>query len=181
MKILHPFVLAVAAVAAVVACAASSRTWAAPAHEHGVAQLDVAVEAQRVTLDLQVPLDSLLGFEHAPRTDAQRQRADAAIARLRAAGELFRIDSAAACTLDKVTLVSPTLGLGGKPGDKDAHADLDAHFEFACKAGARARHIEVGLFDAYPGLRRIELQVITSSGQMKARLQRPASRVALVR
>jgi hypothetical protein len=165
----------------VIASAVCAGARAAPAHEHGLARLDVAVEAARVTLDLQVPLDSLLGFEHAPRNDAERRRAEAAVARLRAAGELFRIDGAAGCELAKVTLVAPALGLGGAAGDKEGHADLDGRFEFACKAGARAGQIEVGLFEAFAGLRRIELQVATPKGQMKATLVRPASRVALVR
>lgn len=182
MKILStPFVVACRAFVALVASVVGPCAVAAPAHEHGIAHLDLAVEARRVTFDLQVPLDSLLGFERAPRTDAERQRSDAAIARLRAAGDLFRIDGAAACTLDRVTLVSPMLGLGGKPADKDAHADLEGRFEFACQSGARAGHVDVGLFEAFAGLRRIELQVVTPRGQMQARLQRPASRVALVR
>ena len=49
--------------------------WAAKAHQHGVARLDVAVEATRVTLYLDTPLDNLLGFERAPRTDAERKAA----------------------------------------------------------------------------------------------------------
>jgi hypothetical protein len=39
----------------------------------------------------------------------------------------------------------------------------------------------VGLFNAFPALRRIELQVATPRGQMRATLLRPASRVALPR
>ena len=64
-----------------------------------MAKLDVAVEPSRVTLELDTPLDNLLGFERAPRTDAERQQADAAVAKLKAAAGLFRIDNAAGCTL----------------------------------------------------------------------------------
>ncbi len=154
---------------------------AGKAHQHGMASLDVAVEVTRVTLDLETPLDNLFGFERAPRTDAERERVDAALAKLRAGAALFRIDPAAGCTLAKVTLVSPTLGLGGTASDKEGHADLDARFEFDCKAGNRAGFVEVGLFDAFAALKRIELQVVTPKGQLKATLVKPASRVALVR
>jgi hypothetical protein len=155
--------------------------WAGKPHQHGIAALDVAVEPGRVTVDLETPLDNLVGFERAPRTDAERERVDAALARLRAGAALFRIDPAAGCTLAKVTLVSPALGLGGTASDKEGHADLDARFEFDCKAGNRAGFVEVGLFDAFTALKRIELQVVTPKGQLKATLVKPASRVALVR
>ncbi len=158
---------------------------AAPAHQHGVAHLDVAVEPGRVTLDLDTPLDNLLGYERAPRTDAERQQASTAIARLKAADGLFRIDSAAGCTLAKVTLMSAALGLNGPggaaPADKGDHAELTGRFEFSCKAGQRAGFIEVGLFEAFAPMKRIELQLVSPKGQMKATLNRPASRVALVR
>lgn len=154
---------------------------AAPAHQHGVATLDVGVEPGRVTLDLDTPLDNLLGFERAPRTDAEREKAAAVVKQLQAAGGLFRIDSAAGCTLAKVTLTSAPLGLNGAPGEKEGHADLQGRFEFTCKAGNKAGFVEVGLFDAFASLKRIDLQVVTPRGQLKATLVKPASRVALVR
>jgi Protein of unknown function (DUF2796) len=156
---------------------------AGPAHQHGVALLDVAVEAGRVTLYLDTPLDNLLGFERAPRTDAERQQADAAVARLKDADRLFRIDGNAGCKLAKVTLTSAALGLNAPaaPAAKDEHADLEGRYEYTCTAGGRAGFVEVGLFEAFAQMKRIELQLASPKGQMKATLVRPASRVALVR
>lgn len=167
----------------------ASPAWAGKAHQHGVAQLDVVVEPTRVTLELDTPLDNLLGFERAPRTDAERAAVEKALAQLRAADQLFRIDGAAGCTLDKVHLQSPVLGLGApaaapapgaKPSPSD-HADLNARFEFTCKTGQRAGFVEVELFAAFAPMKRINLQLVLPRGQMKATLQRPATRVALVR
>ncbi len=160
---------------------------AGAAHEHGVARLDVAVDAGRVSIELDTPLDNLLGFERAPRTDAERDKVAAMLARLRAGDALFRIDAAAGCTLAKVDLVSAPLELGKAAAGAAAsaaasdHADLNAVFEFRCKNGARAGFVEVGLFDAFPALKRIELQVVTPRGQLKATLRKPASRVMLAR
>lgn len=163
--------------------AATGLAWAGKAHQHGVAQLDVAVEAARVTLELDTPLDSLLGFERAPRTDTERAVVDKALARLREADKLFRIDSAAGCTLAKVTLEAPVLGLGANAAApaKGEHADLNGRFEFNCKAGNLARFVEVELFEAFAPMKRIELQLVLPRGQMKASLARPATRVALAR
>jgi len=159
------------------ACAAGP---AEHAHVHGLARLDVAVEAKRITLQLDTPLDNLLGFERAPRTPAERRQAEAAIAQLKAAATLFRIDPAAGCTLAQVALTSAALKLG-TPDPADAtsgHADLDGSFEFACTAGAKAGYIDTTLF-AFPTLRQVEVQVAAPTGQFKCTLTRAASRIVL--
>ena len=167
--------------AAALLAAAPAR--AGKAHQHGLARLDIAVDASRVSIVLDTPLDNLLGFERAPRTDAERQQADAAVALLRDGGRLFRIDPATGCTLAKVELASAALKLGDAAAAPapEGHADLEARFDFDCKQGGRAASVEVGLFEAFKRLQRLDLQLATPRGQMKAVLQRPASRVALVR
>ena len=151
------------------------------AHEHGVARLDVAVDALRVSIELDTPLENLLGFERAPRTDAERDKANAAIAKLRLGETLFRIDAVAGCTLDKVELRSAPLQLGAAAASAGEHADLNGLYTFNCKAGAKAGFVEVGLFEAFAGFKRIDLQVATPKGQLKATLRRPSSRVVLAR
>lgn len=174
MKVLLTLALAAVAAAVMPATAAGSQ-----AHEHGVAQLDVVVEPERVVFDLDTPLDNVVGFERAPRTDAERERVKAVLARLRDAAALFRIDAAAGCTVSKVELLAPALQAGADA--KEAHAGLQGHYEFSCKTGSKAGFVELGLFEALATLRRIDLQVVTPRGQLKARLNKPATRVVLVR
>ncbi len=166
------------------------------AHVHGRGELNVAVDAQMVTIQLESPLDSLLGFERAPRTDAERKRVADAVARLRAADKLFRIDPAAQCTLKSVELESAALGLGkaatpaaqsaaeagGKHDhrgkDDDEHADIDMTAVFACTSAARARFVDVGLFEAFPRYKAIDAQVAAPGGQAKRTLTKAAPRLA---
>ena len=156
---------------------------AAPAHEHGVARLDVAVDAGRVVLMLDTPLDNLLGFEHAPRNDAETRAAAEVVARLRDGAGLFRVDPAGGCKLTTVELKSAALGLGAAAGSaaKEGHADLEGQFEFQCATGGRAGFVEVRLFEAFAGFKRIDLQVATPRGPMQATLRRPQPRVPLAR
>ncbi len=58
------------------------------AHEHGVAVLRVVSEGATLMIEFVSALDNLVGFEHAPRTDAQRTALRAAQARLRDAAAL---------------------------------------------------------------------------------------------
>ena len=151
-------------------------------HEHGVARLDVAVEGKRIVLQLESPLDNLVGYEHAPRNDAERQRADAVVAKLKDADQLFEIDGGAQCKLAKVTLQSAALGLeASAPPAAGEHGDLDGTYEFECRNAGRAGFIDVALFDVFPRLARIDVQAIAPKGQLKATLRRPSRRIALVR
>jgi hypothetical protein len=150
----------------------------AQAHVHGVARLDIAIEGPTVVIEMQSPLDNFVGFERAPRNDAEKKLADDAVAQLRAADQLFRIDPSANCKLGPVTLRSAALGLGqpeGAPGD--GHADLDATFAFNCTNASAAKFIDLGLFEGFKGLRQVEAQVAAPQGQFKRTLKRPANRL----
>jgi hypothetical protein len=160
--------------------AVASAALAGKPHDHGVARLDVAVEARGVSLLLEVPLDSLVGFEHEPRSDAERQQVDLALTRLRAGAALFRIDPAAGCAMKSMNLQSAALSLGGEK-IKDGHAEVECSYEFSCTNGGRAGFVEANLFEFFPRLQRVEVQTATRRGQMKASLVRPVTRVPLAR
>ena len=93
-----------------VACMAlaASAAHAGKAHEHGVVRLDVSVEGSRLTIDMVAALDNWLGFERAPRTDAERKAAAEVLARLRNPQQgtpLFAPDAAAQCQLVKAEVL----------------------------------------------------------------------------
>jgi Protein of unknown function (DUF2796) len=170
--------------ALVFACAGGTAWAAGKAHEHGVMKLDVAVEGNRVTIAMEAPLDNLLGFERAPRTDAERKAAADVLARLRSPDKgtpLFTLDAAAQCSLSKAEVLAPVLEPGAKPAAQGEHADLDATFEFSCLHPGELRSLDVGLFDAYKRTQRIDVQVAGPKGQSKVTLKRPARTVKLVR
>jgi hypothetical protein len=174
MKTSKHFAMAALLCSAVVAHAAGH------AHVHGVAKLDIAIEATKLTVQMESPLDNLLGFERAPRTDAERQQADALVAKLKAADGLFKIDPAAQCTLGTVDLASSALKLGKPDPSEEGHADIDATFEFSCADASKAAHIDVGLF-GFARMQRLDVQVATPKGQFKRDLSRPASRISLTK
>ena len=154
------------------------------AHTHGHAELDVAIDRQTITLHLSSPLDGIVGFERAPRTDAERKRVSEATTRLQAADRLFVPDPAAGCKLSQATLSSPVLGLGKAEGHDhghshtDKHHDIDVHIVFACTDAGKARFIDVKLFDAFKRIRSIDAQVASGNGQFKRRLRPDAARLA---
>ena len=184
-----------------VACMAlaASAAHAGKAHEHGVVRLDVSVEGSRLTIDMVAALDNWLGFERAPRTDAERKAAAEVLARLRNPQQgtpLFVPDAVAQCQLVKAEVSAPVLEPGAKPAAKSAtapasppaahksggeHADLEASYTFQCAQSTPLRTLDLGLFDAYKRIQRIHVQVAGPKGQSKVTLRRPARSITLVR
>ncbi len=89
------------------------------AHEHGIADLRVAIEGGEVLVEFDSPLDNLVGFEHAPNTPEQRAALAAAERRLLDFASLFTLPAAAGCVLSDVQLESPY------PQGADGHGDHD--------------------------------------------------------
>ncbi len=150
------------------------------AHVHGVARMGVAVQDRTLTIRLESPLDSLIGFEHRPATPAQKMAVAALQSKMGTPQDLFRFDAAAGCVLTKSeadsSIFQPPVA-----GAADEHADLDASFEFRCERPDKLSTLEVGLFAAYPGLKRIDVDVATDKGQFKRDLQSPQRAISLVR
>lgn len=161
--------------ATLVASCHAAPAMAGKAHEHGVAKLDIAVEAQRVTVALEAPLDGLLGFERAPRNETERQSVQQLQALLKDGGKLFRFDAAAACKL--VSSSAESALFDKVPPPKDAHLDLDASWEFSCAQAPQT--MDTTLFASFTRLQRLALQIVAPQLQRKLTLQRPATRVAL--
>jgi len=145
------------------------------AHEHGSARLDVAVDGNRLHIALQSPLDNLVGFEHAPRNERQRRALAQMDATLRDAQRLFKPDPAARCRADHVEVEHPYAAGGTAGAGAPAHADAQARWTFLCEAPQSLRRLDVQLFDAFRGLRRLKVQTATPRGQGGATLM-PARR-----
>lgn len=153
-------------------------------HRHGVVQMTVAVDGDQLGITLQVPLDSLLGFERAPRTEAERRAAADVLAQLRRhADTLFMPDAAAGCRLVRADVQAGVLesSAGAAAASGGEHADVAADYAFACAQPAQLRSLQVALFDAFRRIRHIEVQVAGPKGQRKATLQGSARTVDLPR
>jgi len=174
--------LSLLAPAALAALPFAAMAQTAHVHVHGQLRLEVAIEGPTVIIDMDSPLDNFVGFERAPKTDAEKKTADDAIAQLRAADQLFKIDPSANCKLGPVTLRSAALGLGKAQGDAaEGHADLEATFAFNCTNAQATKFIDIGLFDAFKATRQIDARIAAPQGEFKRTLKRPATRLSWTR
>lgn len=144
-------------------------------HAHGAANLTVAIDGKQIEIHLESPLESLLGFEHSPRTEPQRAAVRTMARRLRQAQNLFVPTPAARCRLATVRLESAALTatlLGEAPmkestaaSEADGHTDLDASFLFQCDVPDSLKGMDVDLMRAFSGLRRLSVSIAGPRGQ----------------
>lgn len=92
------------------------------AHEHGVGQLNIAVEDDGIAMELHAPGADIVGFEHPAESDEDKALITAAIAALEQPLSLFVLPEAAGCTV-----VEAHAGL--ELEEHDDHEDHDEHAE----------------------------------------------------
>jgi hypothetical protein len=188
-------------------------------HVHGQAVLEIAMDGGAVQLNLYSPLDNLLGFEHAPRTEEERRAVRAMAAKLHQGESLFVFTPSARCRLESSNLQSTSLspellaavprsansqgvtaehrkgealkqvssssaphadeahGAHGAHEDHGAHAELEAAWVFHCSAPQSLQELDVGLFRAFSGLRRLDVAVAGPRKQSSARLTPQSTRL----
>jgi hypothetical protein len=175
MKRSFTFVRCLTAVLALVVVPATAHE--PGAHVHGLARLQVGIDGKTLTLNLESPLDNLLGFEHIPRTDKDKTIVRNMAERLKQAASLFAPTRVAQCVPVSVKLESPILE-PPKGADGGGHADLDAEFVFRCERPDALRDLEVRLFDYFANLRQLDVQVAGPRGQAATRLSPNQRRIA---
>lgn len=140
------------------------------AHVHGQARLEIVLDGPVLSVALESPLDGIVGFEHPPRTAAQKQAAAQALAALKDPARLFALPADAQCRAESTEIEAPVLE--GQAA-KDGHGDLEARWTFRCATPARLTGLEQGLFAAFARLAVIEVQVAGPRGQHRQVLKRP--------
>jgi hypothetical protein len=159
-----PFLIATAITATPVI---AEETRQLDAHEHGVGQLDIAIDGQQIAMELHAPGADIVGFEYAAESAKDLAAVDAAVAKLSAPLALFVLPEAAGCSI-----VEATAGLeseeeheehgdehaddehakdehGEHGHDEDEHAE-DGHDEHADESGHTEFHAEYLLNCAEP-------------------------------
>ena len=143
------------------------------AHEHGVATLEVAVDASRLALQFRSPAMNLLGFEHPPRTAQDTAAVARAMKWLRDPATQFQPSADARCSVTRSDVVPPDWEHSAE------HAEFAADYEFHCKHPAALQHLEVRLLEQLVPDVKFEVQVASPAGQHSTELTRANTRLPL--
>ncbi len=161
------------------------------AHVHGQAYGTLAVDEGRVSLSLVFPGMNLVGFEHAPRDDAQRARLRSVRQALES-GAWLELDPGGDCRVERLDLAMPGFGDDrvhdhDHDHDHDGHGDhhdhehAEFHLELGveCSRPDRLAWIALDLFDAFPANEEVRIDVLTDTLAERVRLTATNSRIRL--
>ncbi|MBE0485356.1 MAG: DUF2796 domain-containing protein [Marinobacter sp.] len=150
------------------------------AHQHGHADLQIAIENERIDLLLLSPAYNLTGFEHKPRTDEQRQSVQS-LESWAAETPLINTRGGACSLTSSATHISwGTMDNdhghdhGHKHHDKHAqrtaHADVEITQSLNCPGLSEGTRLETSLMPRFPDLEHLNVQWVGPQGQGATRL-----------
>lgn len=141
------------------------------AHEHGMAKLILAIETDTTgTIDLDVPADSIYGFEHKAKSKADKAAQEKGFKKLK---DSSVIQFPAGCT---VTNQKVELEAADHEAHHDEHegehADVSASYSVKCASDLSGKKVSVSLFSAFPKIKAISFQILSPKGQTENKVKK---------
>lgn len=143
-------------------------------HEHGTAQLTIAVNGHQIEAVFNSPMANIVGFEHAPSNEQERAKLKAAKEPLEQGLPLLSFNADANCKLTHAEITS-TLFLDANyhptPQDtkvQDAqktHHDLAVTWSYECANAKQLANADIKFFSIFgAGLEHLQVEWLTEQG-----------------
>jgi hypothetical protein len=163
-------------------------------HEHGVGQLDIAIDGSQVAMELHAPGADIVGFEYGAESDEDVASVDAALLVLAQPLDLFVVPDAAQCSVvdARAELESEDEHGDHKEGGEDhgeenhddhdgedhveeaGHTEFHAEYLLECGDITALSEISFAYFTAFPNALEVEVQVISDTGATAFEVERDA-------
>ncbi|NNC99611.1 MAG: DUF2796 domain-containing protein [Gammaproteobacteria bacterium] len=157
------------------------------AHSHGEAQISIAIDGDQIFLTLVSPAANLVGFEHSPKNAEQREHADTTQHTLSDYTNLYELPADTNCEVAEKS-VQWTFDRDSNNEKHTEHADtpsghseFEAEFLLTCENSAGINTIGVRLFEQFPAIERIRVEVLFDSSQIVEVLTPAKNTVKLAR
>ena len=163
------------------------------AHVHGHVELNIAQDGQELLFEVSAPGADIVGFEHPPETDAEKQALAKAIALLEQPQQLISLSGNASCELEFKS-VKHTLSDSHHDEHDDAehhdehehhqdkHDDAEHHdehdseahakhgsftveYHYQCGDITKLTEFQTSWFNAFPSTESIEVNLLTDTKQ----------------
>ena len=170
-------------------------------HEHGAAKLMMVMEGKKLQVEFEVPSESLIGFEHFPKSQGNRKNFNEAIKILSDPSKLFSIPIKAECLLVGMN-VSQTLFSNEEEHDHEAekehghdesekeddhghdesekseiHSEFKSNYYWNCQHLDEIDSIGTQLMSFFPRIEEIRVHWISNNGQGSLELESEDDRI----
>ena len=177
------------------------------AHVHGEGRVNIAIEGDSLFLQLESPGADIVGFEHAARSEQEKNAVAEALAQLGDPTQVLRFDPAAECEVQQASARiegseeehEEHEGHDDHKGHEEheahesheghddhkehgggeAHGSFIAEYEFACDDMNALQFIEFSYFDRFANAQSLEIVLIDDSGQRRVEITRGSPRLRL--
>ena len=200
MKIVH----LIAGIALSATPSLAEETTQLDAHEHGVGQLNIAFDENKIAMELHAPGADIVGFEYGAKSDADLAAIDAALQTLSDPLGLFLIPEAASCIVITAHAKLESEDSDHDDHDEEGHDDHDeeghddhdeedhddhdeapGHTEFhaeyllECANLTEISAITFSYFEIFPNALELDVQVISDKGATAFEIERDVAKLDL--
>ena len=192
MKIVH----LIAGIALSATPSLAEETTQLDAHEHGVGQLNIAFDENKVAMELHAPGADIVGFEYGAKSDVDLAAIDAALQTLSDPLGLFLLPEAASCIVITAHAKLESEDSDHDDHDEEGHDDHDdeghddhdeapSHTEFhaeyllECANLTEMSAITFSYFEIFPNALELEVQVISDKGATAFEIERDVAKLDL--
>lgn len=145
-------------------------------HQHGHAQLQMAVENNNVDLILTSPAYNVLGFEHEPRTEQQKQTLENA--RQWLTTQALIAPAGGNCTVESASMDFSAKAAEQGQHDHDhhhdetmnEHANIEVSQVLNCKSADIGGQLTTPLIAQFPEIQELDVEWVTNSRQGSTKL-----------
>ena len=143
------------------------------AHVHGKGTFTLAIERHALEIEMEIPADDIVGFEHAATTKVQKQQVKRAEDELKQADTMVLLPKEARC---KATAIDVQSSLSEEEGDhhheaeEETHAEFHVVYKFRCEAPRYLNRVTLNIFQTFSSLQALNSQAVTMDGQFSTEL-----------
>jgi len=151
-------------------------------HEHGAAKLMMAMEGKKLQVEFEVPSESLIGFEHLPKSQSNRKNFNEAIKNLSDPSKLFSMPNNAECLLVGMNVSQSLFSNEEEHGHDESekseiHSEFESNYYWNCQHLDEIDSIGTQLMSFFPRIEEIRVNWISNNGQGSLELESVDDRI----
>ena len=160
---------------AMMSVAAAEETRQVDKHEHGVGELNIAVEGSAINLEFMIPGADIVGFEYEAKSDSDIALVNTALSKFQDFENIFTLSSSGNCNLVDAEI---EINQGDDHEDEhehedehdhdeheeEAHNEFVAHYSFTCGNVKEIDRIDFPYFTTFPNSGELEIQFVSEVG-----------------